>query len=361
MARQPLTRERNAAHFPAFETQAPSEPASALAPFTSLVKRLSEAYGPSGSEHVVRELVRDETKNFVDQVRVDAFGNLIAQRRGTGNHRQKILVSAHLDEIGVMVTFMDGRGYARFAALGAVKPLALLGTRMRFENGTIGVVGREESHASQTEIDSDALFLDSGASTPEKAPLHVGDSACFDREFFETGDYLIGKALNDRLGCAILIETLRQLKKSPHDLFFVFTVQHQVGARGAGAAAFSIQPDLAFVLDAANALDVPGGIANGLGLGKGPAIKFQDEGALTTGSTRQLIINTARELRIPHQLDVTPRAAGDTLPIQASRDGVPTAALAIPMRYLNTTSEMAHQQDAQNTIKLLTGLLTKTT
>src|SRR4051794_27940208 len=202
MAKQSLLRERSAAHFPAFETDAPIELIPALAPFTALVKRLSEAYGPSGSEQVVRELVRDEIKNFVDQVRVDAMGNLIAHRRGAGNHRKKILVSAHLDEIGVMVTFIDGQGYARFAALGAVKPLTLLGARMQFENGKIGIVGREEKNASRTEIETEALFLDLGATSADTAPVRVGDSACFAREFVESGDYFIGKALNDRLGCA---------------------------------------------------------------------------------------------------------------------------------------------------------------
>lgn len=359
MAKQSLARERNAAHFPAFENDAPTEPTPALAPFTALVKRLSEAYGPSGSEHVVRELVRDEIKNYVDQVRVDAMGNLIAQRRGAGNHRKKILVSAHLDEIGVMVTFIDGQGYARFAALGAVKPLTLLGARMQFENGTVGVVGRAEKNASRTEIDTEALFLDIGATSADTAPIRVGDAACFAGSFFESGEYFIGKALNDRVGCAILIETLKQLKKSPHDLFFVLSVQQKVGARGAGAAAYAIQPDIAFVLDAAAASDSPEAAGNGVELGKGPAVKFQDEGALTTASTRQLILNTARELRVPHQLDVTPRAGGDTLPIQAAREGVPTGALAIPMRYLNTTSEMVHRHDAHNAVKLLLGLVTK--
>lgn len=276
MARQPISRERLVAPFPAFEAQEPIEPVFTFSPFFGLVKRLSEAYGPSGSEHLVRELVRDEIKMFSDQVRVDALGNLIASRRGMGNRRKKIMFSAHLDEIGLMVTFIDSRGFARFSTLGAVKPLTLLGARVRFEDGTIGIIGRHEHNASRTEIDPDNLYIDVGA-TAESSPIHIGDSACFVGDFHEAGGALIGKALNNRLGCAILIETLRQLKKSPHDLSFVFTVQRQVGARGAGAAAFAIQPDLAFVLDTASASDVPGSPPHGLSLGKGPAIKFQDE------------------------------------------------------------------------------------
>ncbi len=365
MPKQNSTRERQAAHFPAFETDLPKEVNHSLAPFKALIKRLSEAYGPSGSEERVRELVRDEVKEFVDQVRVDAFGNLIAQRRGNGGQRKKIMVSAHLDEIGLMVSFMDARGFARFGSLGAVKPLTLLGARVQFENGVQGVIGREEKNASRmspapyTEIEPDNLFIDVGASSAENATVRVGDAACFVREFFDAGNFLVGKALNNRAGCAILVETLKQLKKSPHDLSFVFTVQQQVGARGAGAAAYALQPDVAFVVDAVAAGDIPGGARNGIALGKGPAVKFQDEGSLTNANARQILINAAREAHVVYQLDVTPRAGGDTLPIQAAREGVPTAALALPMRYLNTPSEMIQYDDAQAVVRVLVGLLSR--
>lgn len=359
MARQSITRERTTAHFPAFETEAPIQINHTLAPFKALVKRLSEAYGPSGSEERVREIVRDEIKGYVDQVRVDALGNLIAHRRGSGGHRKKLMLSAHLDEIGVMVSFIDSRGFARFGLLGAVKPLTLLGARVQFENGTPGVIGRQEKNAARTEIEPDELFLDVGAFSAETAPVRVGDSACLMREFVDAGDLLIGKALNNRAGCAVLIETVRQLKKSPHDLYFVFTVQRQVGARGAGAAAYSIQPDLAIVLDVTAATDTPGAGANGLALGKGPAIKFQDEGAITSAAARQLLLQSARDLHLPHQIDVNPRAAGDSLPIQAAREGVPTGTLALPVRYLNTQSETLHYQDAQNAVKILLGVATR--
>lgn len=359
MARHNSARERQAAHFPAFDSAAPPESGALLAPFQALVKRLSEAYGPSGSEEAVRELVRQEIKGYVDQVRVDALGNLIAQRRGTGSHRKKVMLSAHLDEIGVMVSFVDSRGFARFGTLGPVSPLTLLGARVHFASGTSGVIGREEKNAARTEIEMDTLFIDFGRSVGEQAVVQVGDSACFVREFFETTECLIGKGLNDRVGCAILIETLRELKKSPYDLSFVFTVQQKIGARGAGAAAYALQPDVAFVIDAAAASDVPGAHAEGIVLGKGPAIKFQDEGALTTASARQMLLNAAREARVPHQLDVTPLAGGDSLPIQAAREGVVTAALAVPMRYLNTPSEMVRLDDVQHAIQLLGALLSK--
>ncbi len=359
MARKTPATERQAAHFPALATPLAAEPARTLPSFTSLVKRLSEAYGPPGSEAQVRELVREEIKSLVDQVRVDALGNLIATRRGSGAQRKKIMLSAHLDEIGVMVTFIDSRGFCRFGALGAVKPLTLLGARVRFENGTLGVIGRDAKQTSKSEVAIESLFLDVGATSPENSPVQIGDAAGFARGFFGEADALFGKALNGRIGCAVLIETLHQLKKSPHDLHIVFTVQHQVGARGAGAAAFAVQPDLALVLDTSPASDIPGAPSAAVSLGKGPAIKFQDEGALTSSSARRLLLHAAKDARVPFQLDVRPTPEGDNLNIQASRQGVPTAVLGIPIRYQDTTSEMVQRQDVENAIKLLISLLSK--
>lgn len=364
MARQKSARERQAAPFPAFDESplkaaAPSEPGSSMTPFKALIKRLSEAYGPPGSEGPVREVVRDEVKNFVDQVRVDALGNLIVHRRGSGTHRRKVMLAAHLDEVGVMVTFIDARGFARVGALGGVKPATLVGARVMFESGTVGVIGREERDGARAPVEMDALFLDAGEPGADATLLRVGDAACFAGAFCEAGGKLIGKALNNRIGCAVLIETLRQLKKSPYDLFCAFTVQQNVGGRGAGAAAFSIQPDIAFVIDAAAAGDLPGMNVNGLGLGKGPAIKFQDEGALTSASARQMLVNAAREAHVTCQLDVAPRQQGDNLAIQSAREGVPTGVLGIPMRYLHTASEMIDYDDAQNAVKIATLLLSR--
>jgi endoglucanase len=359
MARNNLSRERQAAHFPAFENSHPTESASNLAPFTALVKRLSEAYGPSGSEEQIRDIVRDEVKSLVDQVRVDALGNLIAHRRGSGANRKKIMFSAHLDELGIIVTYIDSRGFCRFGALGAVQPLSLVGARVRFENGTIGVIGREDKQASKNEVSIESLYVDVGASSADTASVRIGDAAGFVREFFEKDDFLCGKALDDRIGCAVLIETLRQLKKSSHDLYVVFSAQHQVGARGAGTAAYAVQPDLAIVLDTSLASDTPGATPSGIALGKGPAIKFQDEGALTSSGARQLLLNAAREAHIPYQLDVRPSAESDNLFIQASREGVPTGVIGIPLRYHHTPSEIVHHADAENAFKLLLALLAR--
>ncbi len=363
MARQNSSQARQGAHFPAFDRGSPGDAApveaAALEPFKALVKRLSEACGAAGSEEPVRELVRDEIKGFVDQVRVDALGNLIAHRRGSGSNRKKIMLAAHLDEIGVMVTYLDARGFARFGTLGEVKPLTLLGARCRFPNGAVGIIGREERDAARNEIESDTLFIDFGSGTAPGAPVQVGAAGCLLGEFQDAGDLLISKALEGRIGCAVLIETLRRLKKSPHDLYFAFTVQETVGARGAGTAAYAIQPDIAFVVQGGEAGDVPGANGGSIALGKGPAIHFKDQSLISSPSARQALISAAREARIPYQLQVAPRGSGDGSTIQAAREGVPTGGLAVPLRHLHTPSEMVHREDALRAVELLSHLISK--
>ena len=359
MSRKEKTRVRETAHFPAFEGQAPQPTRpdenghGARTAFQQLVKRLSDAYGPSGSEDLVRELVRDEIKSYADNIRTDALGNLIALRKGSNNGRKKIMVAAPLDEIGVMVTFLDARGFARIGMLGAVKPLTLLGARVRFENGVTGVIGRETRGASRTEIDTQALFLDMGATSQENAPVRVGDAACFVSEFHATGDVLVGKALGGRASCAVLIHTLRQLKKSAHDVYFVFTAQHQVGARGAGAAAFALQPDYAFTIEPTDAHDIPGGEHSAVALGQGPAILVQDEYTIASAAARQWLTQTARRIPVPHQFQVHAQGAGDSTPIQATGAGIVTGVIALPTRYLHTSSEMVNERDVLNASELL--------
>lgn len=359
MANQ-TNRRRVNVHFPTFDIELPEarRAGEALSPFKALVKRLSEAYGPSGSEDEVRELVRVEIKPYADQVRMDALGNLIVQRRGNGAHRKKIMLAAHLDEIGVIVTHIDGRGFCRFGPLGP-SPRLLPGERCRFANGTLGVFGREEEDASRNENRLEKMFIDVGATGAENAPVKVGDAAALVREFVDNGRYWIGKALDDRLGCAIVIETLRRLQKTPYDIDCVFTVQQEVGGRGASVAAYALQPDMAFVVDATLAADTPGAIPGAIALGKGPAIKVKDAGLVTSSTARQALLRAAREARVPVQLEVTSRVETDGTTIQAAREGVPTGVLSIPLRYARTASEMVAEDDVQHAIQLLLALLSK--
>ncbi len=346
------------AHFPAFENV--KTRTEGVNPFKALVKRLVETYGPAGSEEQIRGLIREEIKPYADELRVDALGNLIAKKRGTGaSPRKKVMLAAHMDEIGVIVTHLDRKGFCRFSALGPIEPLALLGQRCVFANGTVGVIGRERKRAKAREIELDRLFIDVGAKDESEAPVNVGDAAGFCGEFTDRGGRLVGKALDDRTGCAVLVETLRQLKKCVNDVYFVFTVQEQLGSRGATTVTFGLQPDFSFAVDVTDTGDTPEGLTMQVELGKGPAIKIQDAGILVSPMVRDLLIDAARQAKVPYQFEVMLHSSTDAEVMQLSREGNFAGGLSIPLRYMHTPSEMVDFDDVQNAVRLLLALLSK--
>ncbi len=348
---------KKTAHFPTFENG--DEP-QRLHPLKELVKRLTETYGPSGHEALVRDFIREQIKNLADEVRIDSLGNLIARKKGVGAApRRKIMLAAHMDEIGVMVTHVDEKGFARFAPLGGVYPLTLFGQRCLFANGTVGVFGRERKDAKATEVRMDQLFIDVGARDAATSPVQVGDAAGFWREFVDLGDRMVGKAMDDRIGCAILIETMRELRKSPHDIYFVFTVQEEVGVRGATTSAYGVQPDLALAIDVTDTGDTPESNTMAIALGKGPAIKVKDSGMLAHTGVKNLLVNTAQEGKIPYQLEVLVGGSTDAMAMQVTREGVPAGVISIPERYVHTPSEMVDFGDVQLAVKLLMNFLSK--
>ncbi len=345
-------------HFPIFDNG--DEHAAQLPPVKQLIKRLTETYGPSGHEQLIREAIREEIAKLVDEVRVDALGNLIARKKGSGAApRKKVMLAAHMDEIGVIVTHVDAQGFLRFAPIGGVFPLTLFGQRCLFENGRVGVFGRERKDAKATEVKLDQMFIDVGARDAATSPVQVGDTAGFWRDFVDLGDRMIAKSMDDRVGCAVLIETIRELGKSPHDLFFVFTVQEEVGVRGATTSAYSVQPDLAIAIDVTDVGDTPEATTMAVGIGKGPAIKVKDAGMLAHPGLKNLLVQTAQEAKLPYQLEVLTGGSTDAMAIQLTREGIPTGVVSIPERYVHTPSEMVDFDDVQNTVKLLVNFLSR--
>ncbi len=345
------------AHFPAFETKNQS---NNVHPLKALIRRLSETFGPAGSEEAMRNLIRDECKSSADELRVDALGNLIARKRGSGTApRSKIMLTAHLDEVGLIVTHVDQKGFCRFGSLGSVQALALLGQRCVFANGTVGVIGREQKKAKSSEIEYERLFVDTGATSEATSRVGVGDAASLAGEFVDAGSRLIGKAFDDRVGCAVLIETMHQLKKCPNDVHFVFTVQQQLGGRGATTSTFGLQPDFALAIDVTDAGDTPEAETLEVALGKGPAIKIKGPDILVSPIVRNVLIDAARDAKAPYQFEVVPHASTDAAAMQISREGTHAGALSIPLRYMHTPAEMVDFDDVQNTIKILLALLSK--
>ena len=325
-----------------------------------LIKKLTETYGPSGHEERIREVIRAEIEGLADEVQVDALGNLIALKRGKGGGK-KVMLAAHMDEIGIIVTHVDEKGFLRFAPVGGVRPLTLLGGRAVFADGTVGTFGMEKREPEEAKKipTFDKLFLDVGARDKESVPVKVGDVACFQRPFVAQGDRLIAKALDDRIGCAVLIQVMRDLKETPHDVYFVFSVQEEVGLRGATTSTYGIQPDLGISVDVTRTGDTPEAHPMAVSLGAGPAIKVKDGRMLAHPAVKDLLVRTAEELGIPYQLEVLERGTTDAAAIQISREGVPAGCLSIPCRYVHTPSEMVDYNDVANAVKLLVAVLSK--
>jgi len=323
-----------------------------------LIKQLVEAWGPSGYEDQVREQILAEVADAVDEWRVDALGNLITVKRPTrqGGGR-RVMLAAHMDEIGVMVTHVDEKGFLRFTNLGGVHPLNLRGARVRFRDGRVGVIHREEKAEGNPRLDQ--MFIDVGAASREDCPVKVGDPAVFWREFSDLGGRMVAKAFDDRIGCAILIEVMRQLQETPHEVVGVFTVQEEVGLRGATTSAFGVEPELALAIDVTATGDTPEAKRRPVQLGVGPAIKVKDRGMLAHPGVKDRLVETAERLQIPYQLEVLELGTTDAMTIQISRAGVPAGCVSIPTRYLHTPSEMVDYGDVQNAIRLIVGFLSE--
>ena len=321
-----------------------------------LIQKLTETFSPSGYEEAIREVIQAEIADLADEIRVDAMGNLIA-RKGSGG--QKIMVAAHMDEIGVMVTHIDENGFARFTALGGVFPHTLVGSRVKFVNGVSGVIGAHFLTRPVKLIPLNKMFIDVGATSAKNCPVKVGDVATFDRPFLDMGNRVVAKSLDDRIGVAVLIETMRQLKSTPHEVYFVFTTQEEVGVRGAITSAYGVAPDIGIAIDVTGADDAPEIPTETVFLGKGPTIKFKDAGNIGSPRLIDALIKTAEKGHIPYQREVATMGGTDARAIQLSRSGVPAATISVPCRYVHSPSEMVELADVKNTIKWLVNFFSK--
>ncbi|MFN8463583.1 MAG: M42 family metallopeptidase [Anaerolineales bacterium] len=324
-----------------------------------LLKQLTETFGPSGYEENVRKLVRAEVKPLADEIKVDALGSLIARKHPSKvtKDTKKIMIAAHMDEIGLMVSHVDENGFARFSNIGGVFAKYVLGGRVRFLNGVTGVIGFDRFDKMNEIPPLDKIYIDVGATSKKDCPVKVGDVAAFDRSFVEMGNRLVAKSMDDRVGVLVAIETLRALKSSPHDVYFVFTTQEEVGVRGATTSAFGIDPDLGIAIDVTPAADTPNALKMEMKLGKGPCVKIQDAGMLADSRIVQWMIRTAEKNKILYQREVLLFGGTDARAIQLSRAGVPAGCLSIPVRYVHSPSEMVDFADVQNSVKLLTAML----
>lgn len=321
-----------------------------------LIKQLVESYGPSGHEGVVRGVIEGLVAGKVDALRTDTMGNLIAYKKGTGGGK-RIMIAAHMDELGLMVTHVDKSGFLRFGRIGGVFAPTVVGGRVRFANGTVGVIGWEKWLHATTTPEWGELFIDVGATSPENAPVGVGDAACFVRPMDDLGQRVIAKAMDDRIGCAVAIQALLELGPTANDVYCVFTVQEEVGTRGALVAAFGIEPEIGIAVDVTDVGDTPEAHPMNVALGKGAAIKVMDSGAITHPGVKAWMIETAEKNAIPFQLEVLEFGGTDARAMQMSRGGVPAGCISVATRYVHTPSEMVDMGDVRASVDLLVKLL----
>ncbi len=323
-----------------------------------LIQKLVEAYGPSGFEDHMRALIRPEIESYADNVWVDAMGNLIAHKKGDGSGL-KVMVAAHMDEIGVMVTHVTKDGFLRFTNIGGVFPHTLMGSQVQFANGTVGVVYSDRIEDRNRVHPLDKHYIDVGATSPEDCPVGVGDAAGFVRPFLAQGTRLTSKTMDDRIGCVVAIETMKRLATTPHNVYFVFSVQEEVGTRGAEAAANGLNPDVGIALDVTRTGDTPETAVMAVSLGKGAAIKVKDSGMISHVGLVKTMRRRAEEESLPYQLEVLEAGSTDARAMQISNAGCAAGCISIPCRYIHSQSETVDSRDVESCIQLLVAILQK--
>ena len=322
-----------------------------------LIKKLVETPGPSGQEQKIRAAVRKEIEGYADEIRTDALGNLIARVGSKKEGGMRVMVSAHIDEIGLMVTHVDDNGFARFLAIGGVSPFTCMGNRVIFMNGARGVIGMERLEPGKVPT-LDQMYIDTGATSAEDSPVQVGDVCGFERPFMDLGKRLVAKSMDDRIAAVIAIEAMKQIKKtSPNEIYFVFSVQEEVGLRGATTAAYGVNPEVGIAVDVTGVGDTPKGFKLNVKLGNGPAVKVRDNSFIADPRVVKWMVNEAEAQGLPYQMEVLTFGGTDGRAIQMTREGVPAGCLSIGSRYIHSPSEMVDRDDVENSIKLLAGLL----
>jgi putative aminopeptidase FrvX len=319
-----------------------------------LLQQLTEAVGVSGVEKEVRLLIKGLIEAHVDSWHVDGMGNLIAVKKGTGESSLRVQVDAHMDEVGLIIDGYDSDGTLKFLAVGGFDPRALLGKVVQVGPQKItGVIGSRPIHLSsaaqrRTVTKVDGMRIDIGAKNKDAAAgkVQIGERAAFVTPYEELGKTAIGKSFDDRAGCAVLVELLRG-DPLPFDLIASFTVQEEVGLRGARVAAYGINPDLALVLECTPAYDLPHqeDISPNVALGKGPGIYVMDSGTFQDPRLVAHITHTAAENGIPYQIRRPGGGGTNTAAIQRSRGAIPAATIGLPGRYLHTPVSMINLDD----------------
>lgn len=325
-----------------------------------LFKELCSIYAPSGYEENLVDFILKEVSPFAECT-VQPNGNIICFKKGRKRPLKKVMVDAHTDEVGIIVTNILPDGFIKFDTLGGISPAVMLGRKVRFEGGTIGVVGIKPTHLTSAEEKKKfpsiaSLYIDIGAKSDEEAKqyVNVGDSAVFMSDYKNMSDDVVkARAIDDRAGVAILISLLKE--KAEYDFYATFTVQEELGCRGARTAAFTVAPDAALVLEATTAADLHGVSADNrvCALNEGPAISFMDPGTLYD----KRLFNAALNSGIKCQIKQKVAGGNNASAIHLTGAGCPTLAISLPCRYIHSPSSVACLLDLEDMYSLAKKLI----
>lgn len=328
------------------------------------IKKLCLLDGSSGRENEVREYIISQIEGFAEY-RTDALGNLLVFKKGKKTPKNRVMLDAHMDEVGLIITYVCDNGLLKFATVGGINSKVLLGRAVRVGDGKIpGVIGIKPIHLTDKDKekdipDTESLYIDIGAENAEEAGKYVtpGSAAYFDSDFTQFGDgFIKGKALDDRVGCAILLEMIR--KEQEYDLHFSFSVQEEVGTRGAQTAAFSIAPDYAVAVETTTASDIPG-VENEKRvclLGGGGVVSFMDRGTVYSKELFDRAFELAEEQGIKIQTKTVVAGGNDAAAIHKSRGGVKVLTVSVPCRYLHSPSCVIKVGDIEESLKIIEAL-----
>ena len=331
-----------------------------------LLRELCESHAVSGREEGIRALIRKELSAAGCKVSGDAMGNVIGLRKGKGKAR--VMLAAHMDEIGFLVSHIDKSGFVRFQPCGGFDARTLMSQRVYVHTKTkrlLGVMGTRPVHVLSEEEAKRALkvtdyFIDVGLPAKQVEKLvDIGDPVTMARELTDMGDCLTGKALDNRIGVWLMIEALRRVKSPAVDIYAVATTQEEVGIRGAITAARDVNPDVGIALDVTIASDIPGSDAKDYvsKLGDGVAIKIMDGGSISNPKLVQELRKLAKARKIKHQMEILPRGGTDAGAMQRVTGHCAVSAISVPLRYVHSTVELAHKQDLEAAAKLLAAYL----
>ncbi len=318
------------------------------------LKTLLAAYGPSGSEHAVAEALRVLLAGHVDSLRTDVMGNLIAEKYGADDNAKRIMVTAHMDHIGLVVTSIEKEGFLRVTNVGGVSLDMAKARHVVFEGGVEGVAYCQPVEKGTPGLQH--LFIDIGAADDKEAAamVQVGDVAVYAPDIFSLGRHRVASpAMDDRCACALLAELLLYAENQKNTIVAVFTSQEEVGLRGASVAAFSLNPDLGLALDVTAWGDTPETKQPAVRLGEGPAVKIMDRSMIASPLVRDALFDAADLAGVPVQREVLAFGGTDGGAIQHARAGIPTGTLSIPCRYVHSACEVIDMRDMEGALKLL--------